>query len=101
MLEECIASQSEVIRAIVSGYSPCCMVAHRWGSRGGGLPRGFSASRPTSTGGRRCRLYRRTRAPAQSLRGSECSRGEMSPSSSVGFVICVERPGPAVCDNRT
>ena len=26
MLEGCIASQSEVIRAIVSEYSPCCGV---------------------------------------------------------------------------
>ena len=29
MLEERIASQSEVIRAIVTGYSPCCGAAHR------------------------------------------------------------------------
>ena len=29
MLGERIVSQSEVIRAIVSGYSPCCGGAHR------------------------------------------------------------------------
>ena len=39
MIEECIASQSEVIRAIVSGYSPCCgvpaprMIPYTWTGR--------------------------------------------------------------------
>ena len=35
MLGERIASQSEVIRAIVSGYSPCCGVSRTAGELDG------------------------------------------------------------------